>query len=151
MARRFRCLRQGTISAFGLLALLGFPAFSVLFMATAFGPDALSGDVPWAWFLAFLAEPACLFLIWLSGTIALVTLGEGFWALPLFLMLVAVGFCFLILCLLTRIASAPPAAPMSGRYVIFLFGMLGLNLGVVLPMLRFIVRYRSDAFPSRFP
>ncbi|MGH2410640.1 MAG: hypothetical protein ACRDGS_09765 [Chloroflexota bacterium] len=147
-ARMVRGLREGTISIFGVPALLGLPAFSILFMATAFIPDAVPVDIPYAQALAALALPACLFLIWLSGTIAVVTMGQGFWAFPLLGMLIGVGCCFAVLCGMTGFPFKHPITPMSEGYVVFLFGMLGLNLGVVVPMVRFMRHHWSDAFRS---
>ena len=147
-ARLVRVLREGTISFFGVPALLGLPAFSVLFMATAFRSDAFSGEVGWAWSLAVLALPACLLLVWLSGAIAVVTMGQGFWAFPLLGMLIIVGCCFAVLCGMTGFPADHPIAPMSEGYVVFLFGMLGLNLGVELTMVRFMMHHWSEAFRS---
>jgi len=147
-ARLVRILREGTISFFGLPAILGLPAFTVLFMATAFIPDAVPVDIPYAQFLAALALPACLLLVWLSGAIAVVTMGQGFWAFPLLGMLIGVGCCFAVLCGVTGFPFKHPIAPMSEGYVVFLFGMLGLNLAVELAMVRFMKHHWSDAFRS---
>ena len=147
-ARLVKGLREGTISVFGVPALLGLPAFSVLFMATAFRSDALGGDLPWADLLAVFALPVCLFLVWLSGAIVVVTMGQGFWAVPLLGILIAVGCCFALLCGMTGFPAEHPIAPMSEGYVVFLLCMLGLNLAVELTMVRFMVHHWRDAFRS---